>query len=163
MYMPTGIVIPVDVDEPIFRKEVHALADYQEVVGGFIQVVELDNPRTSLYMDEEGKLKRLPVNRRASLLMWVHRPIFHGADFVCGPALLIGPSDDDGNDTDVPTELDDLLFDTLSYKMEVQMEGSEGNWNSRAARYPTWDAAYLHAVILIQQWASVNGVRVVPA
>lgn len=53
----------------------------------------------SAYCDEEGKIKGLPVNVRATrlarLLGW------HTQDILVGPVVFLGPVDNEGDDTDV--------------------------------------------------------------
>lgn len=161
--MPNGIVIPVDEEAPIFRKELNDFTDYQAAIGGYFQVIDLSNPEASLYVDEEGKVKHLEMNRRATLLMWLHNPAFRGRDVVCGQALLIGPADDEGETQGVPQALDDLLFDTLSYRVEVQTVDSADAWNGNQARYNNWVDAYNAGLRLADRWLAVENVRIVPA
>lgn len=161
--MPIGIVIPVDEIEPIFRTELAHFTDYQKVIGGYFQVIDLTNPEASLYVDEEGKLKHLQMNRRATMLMWIHNPAFMHRDIVTGPALIVGPPDKEGETQNVPQELDDLLFDTLSYKVEVQTIDNGEAWNSNQRRYSEWPEAYNAGLSLAERWMAVERVRIVPA
>jgi len=161
--VPTGIVIPVDESEPIRRHEINVYSEYQEIIGGYFQVVELDDIAASLYCDEEGKLKSLPMNRRATLLTWLHVPAFRHRDVISGTVILMGQPDDCGNTVSIPQELDDLLMDTLSYKVEVQTVDDADAWNSNAMRYTDWVEAYNAALSLAERWMAVEQVRVVPA
>lgn len=161
--MPTGIVIPVVEEERISRVEVDHFTDYQKVIGGYFQVIELANPSASLYMDEEGKMKGLPLNHRATLLMWLHNPAFRQRDYVCGPALLLGQPDRGGVTQSVPQSLEALLFGTVKYKFEVQTVDDPDAWNSNQKRYDDWVDAYNEALSLAERWMAVERVRVVPA
>lgn len=161
--MPTGIVIPVDEAEPIFRTEIDHFTDYQRVIGGYFQVIDLVNPEASLYVDEEGKLKHLEMNRRATMLMWIHNPAFVHRDVVTGPALIVGPPNAEGETQSVPQELDDLLFDTLSYKVEVQTLDNPDTWNTNQRRFTEWTEAYNAALSLSVRWTAVEQIRIVPA
>lgn len=64
--MPQGILIPVEEAEPLRVVELKKVSDYQAAIGGWVEVVDLDSPEASIWFDEEGKLKNLPLNRRAS-------------------------------------------------------------------------------------------------
>jgi hypothetical protein len=161
--MPTGIVIPVDESVPIFRKEFEAFTDYQETIGGYFRPIDIQSPEATMYVDEEGKLKHSDVNRRATILAWLHNPAFRGRDVLCGPVVIIGPPDRDGISTDVPQSLDDLLFDTISYKFEVQTSDDATAWNSNQRRYTTWIDAYNDALAMAERWFAVEAIRVVPA
>lgn len=72
--------------------------------GGYLEAISGWHPygEWSCYLDEEGKLKALPVNERATML--AAQAGWSGAmsDVICGTALFLGPTDDDGYDTDVP-------------------------------------------------------------
>jgi hypothetical protein len=73
--------------------------------GGWLEAVDIGRGWHA-YVDEEGKLKRLPINRRASALAW-----FLGwptTDALCGPAIFLG-SGDNGEEADVPPGIVDLL------------------------------------------------------
>lgn len=75
----------------------NSLGAFQAAIGGgYIEGVF--TPDATIYVDEEGVMKRLPHNRLASL---------YAQRVLCGPALILGPGDGDGNDTDVrPTVVD---------------------------------------------------------
>jgi hypothetical protein len=161
--MPIGIVIPVDESEPIFRKQFGAFTDYQETIGGYFQPIDIQSPEATIYVDEEGKLKHLDVNRRATILAWLHNPAFRGRDVLCGTVVIIGPPDSEGDTTDVPQSLDDLLFETIEYKYEVQTADSAIAWNGNQMRYTYWLDAYNDALALADRWMAVEAIRVVPA
>jgi hypothetical protein len=58
------------------------LEELQKYVGGFIELV-YTNDGKEMYLNEEGKLKCLPVNRTASLL-------YMGDDLIVGDVLVCG-------------------------------------------------------------------------
>jgi len=60
------------------------------------------NGEWTCYLDEEGKLKGLPLNEKATVL--AAQAGWPGAmvDVLCGTAIFLGPADDEGYDTDVP-------------------------------------------------------------
>lgn len=103
-----ALIIPVDDAQPI-RVESLALtpAAFQAVVGGWIEAVALRQPRATMYLDEEGKLKGQPVNRIATMLAWQHgHPT---GDQIVGDCLIVGPPTTGGNDTDVPAAYVNVL------------------------------------------------------
>lgn len=101
--MKTVAIIPADEAEPIRFDEVEGRIDLdylQKQVGGYIEAVGIDRmaplPPFSMYLNEEGKLEGLPLNRRATLLA---RGTIGRNDYIAGTAVLCGPVDDDGYDT----------------------------------------------------------------
>jgi hypothetical protein len=107
----------------------------RSLVTGNLEVVELFRPPASLYINEEGKLHDLPLNERATVITWTHNSAFRGRDLILGDAFIVGPVDDEGNDLTVPNELVELLFNTSSYRMEVQTHGTR-TWSGNQL---TWD------------------------
>ena len=69
------------------------LRTYQDLVGGYIQIIELRG--AMIYADEEGKMKDLDPNDRATSLWWEHGsgmdriPIIN-RDYLVGPIVLVG-------------------------------------------------------------------------
>lgn len=79
-------------------------------VGGWLEVVPT-NGKLTIYCDEEGKLKGLRLNRIATLFV---APFLD--DLIVGPVVFIGPPDDEGEDTDLPPEIEEQLADiTTTY------------------------------------------------
>src|SRR5262245_17415341 len=87
----------VDFDGTIRHTEIeHSLESFQAVVGGYIEAVI--GEWGTVYVDEEGLLKRLPINEFATLYArrFLNRPVE-----LFGTALILGPPDSQGNDTPV--------------------------------------------------------------
>ena len=95
--MITAIVIPADFNTNISRVELEPtmVEGYQSLVGGWLERVELHHPEASMYLNEEGKIHNLELNRRASALLWVHNPTYAGRDVIAGDAFIGGPSQPD--------------------------------------------------------------------
>lgn len=79
------------------------LQDYQQVVDGLIEAVRLydytyENEVATIYVNEEGRLIDLPMNAVAGGLSF----LLNGEDFLVGNAIVVGASDEEGYDTDVP-------------------------------------------------------------
>ena len=98
------ILIPVV--GPVEIIETDQAGSYEAIsggVGGYIEAVTLGDtnpyaPGHTLYLDEEGKLKHLPVNGRATIMTRRQLP---ASDLIVGPVVLAGPVDEQGWDTSV--------------------------------------------------------------
>ncbi|MEU9685379.1 DUF3846 domain-containing protein [Amycolatopsis japonica] len=161
--MPHAIVIPVDLNQPIRQQHLNKndLDAYRQVVGGPLELVNLDRPEAGMYFHGEGKLDGLPVNARATVLLWVHNRAFRGQDMIVGPALLVGPPDANGNDLDCPEDLVDLLFHSSRYLAQMHVKG-DMLWHGDNQVFEQWFDAYVHAVRLTQRWKILDEVRVIP-
>jgi hypothetical protein len=162
--MIQAIFVPVNPAEPT-RLEQLDPADgdaYRDLVGGHFQVVELHRPRANLYLHEEGKLVGLPVNPRATALVWLHNHRLRGRDVIAGPALVLGRPDNDGVDTSVPEELAELLLGPGLYRVEVQVMG-DGAWYGNGLLFIDWFTASIYAIDLAYRWTDVVDMRVVAA
>ena len=100
-----SIVIPADDEQPLRQSELSlgGLADRQQLVGGYIQAVNLGEPPARLYFNEDGKQIGMPPNKRATLLLWLHNPAFRHMDFIVGDAFVVGPVGRRSTDTSAPT------------------------------------------------------------
>ena len=67
-----------------------------ETVGGYIEGVPI--PGCSAYINEEGKIKGLPVNHVATVLAKKCGAIFP-EDYIVGPMILVGEVNEEGDDT----------------------------------------------------------------
>lgn len=141
-----SIVIPADDEQPLRQAElsVGGLADRQELVGGFIQAVDLADPPARLYFNEEGKLMGLPPNKRATLLLWTHNPAFRYQDFIVGDAFIVGPGRR-SKDTSAPDAYVRTLFEATRFRVEVRPRG-QAEWQEHPERFDDWMTAYEHAV-----------------
>ena len=72
------------------------LKTMQGVVGGLIQPVYI--PGATIYVNEEGLLQSLPFNPRATEFA---QAVLRKGVMLVGPALILGPPDGDGRDSDV--------------------------------------------------------------
>lgn len=98
-----GIVIPVE--GPVREANVDGYEAMKEVVGGWVEGVTLRQAR--MYVNEEGLLRGLPVNPRASALyLFTHGII---STPIVGDVLILGPIVDDGEDSDIPQVWHDWL------------------------------------------------------
>lgn len=144
--MINSIVIPADDEHPLRQRDLstEGLADRQQLVGGFIQAVDLGEPSARLYFNEDGKSMELPPNKRATLLLWVHNPAFRYQDFVVGDSFLVGPARRSA-DTSAPDEYVRTLFEATRFRVELKPQG-EAEWQEHPERFDDWVTAYEHAV-----------------
>lgn len=63
-----------------------SLAEMQGVVGGLIEVI-YPNPKTQIIINEEGKLRDLPINTEATLV-WKNNGNYYG-DVIMGNAIIL--------------------------------------------------------------------------
>jgi len=159
----TAIVIPVDLSQPIRCQQIerHDVDAYRQIVGGNLQIVDLDRPPAAMYLNEEGKLNRMRVNHRATSLVWVHNSAFRGNDVIVGTALVVGPPDRHADDTSAPGDLIELLFDTTRYRVQLWTR-SEPRWSSDNQAFTDWVEAYRYAIQLTETWELIEHVRIVP-
>lgn len=150
-----SVIIPANDDEPLRRQQIDAtdLDAYRDVVNGNLEVLGLDRPTTSMYLNGDGKNLGLPVNGRATMLLWAHLKELRFRDFIVGDVFLTGPVNRNGWDTDVPEELT-KLFDANELRVEIQAHGDPQRY-SNEQRFPVWTAAYAYALELARRWTQV--------
>jgi hypothetical protein len=88
--------------------EVTTLEDLQKAVGGFIQDIPLGQTANML-MNEDGKGENLPTNGLATSLCQVTLAGLADDDYVVGDVLVLGRVDDEGEYTDCPHGLQQLV------------------------------------------------------
>lgn len=155
-----SIVIPADDELPLQGSQLDptSVADYRDLIKGSLEVTTLRYPPASLYINEQGKLQELPLNVRATMLLWMHSPTARYGDFIAGDAVLVGPTGHDGNDTDVPKTFVDTLLETRRFHVEVQPQG-DVLWYRNDQTFESWTDAYAHA-LFFGQWPEVEDIRV---
>jgi len=146
--MPTGILIPSCDAKPLVLQEFTTLDDYQAEVDGDIQVIELAGPPSSLFVNEEVRLRELPVNQRATLLLWLHNRPFLLRDEICGDAILLGPTYW-GENQDVPASFVSLLLEPQTFVIESKTAANPIEWTvvPRRRGFKTWVDAYGYALM----------------
>lgn len=180
--MVKGIYVPVDESEPLELREFATLDDYQAAVDGWIEAVDVPSLGVTIYVNEEGLLRHLPFNPRASFLWWFHVPGAHQAMLV-GNAVIVGLPDENGDSTDMPREVVDLPTVAREYAVAIQIggasesSGSDGklssillplthgdpNWCISVTRHEDYFSAAVWAVVFRERWVDAVNVRVVSA
>jgi len=76
------------------------LKSLQTLVGGYIEAVTTDDG-TTIFINEEGNLNGLAENPLATYLWWTLAPYMIGVDALVGTAVVLGPVDNEGDETGV--------------------------------------------------------------
>lgn len=109
----TGLFIPCDSELPMEEVTLEG-GDYrliQGLIGGLFDVVEVPDHDASFFVDDEGLIKCLPVNNRATFLVWELWFQAHvNTVILVGNVLVLGKPDEEGNTTSAPQELIDEVL-----------------------------------------------------
>lgn len=161
----TGIVVPHDIEQPVTQLEFERgdLAKMREVVEGNVEVLDIEERKISLWFNEEGKLMEMPINYRATFILWVYRPEFAGvADPVVGNALITGMPDGRGDTKTTPKDFMKLLFETSEYEITWNFKGGTER-QAMTTTFKDWPSAFEFAYQLNRrEQLNVENVRVVP-
>lgn len=76
----------------------------QDVVGGYFELLFSATGETSLWMNEEGALMGLPLNRAATILLYRLNPVFRQQAVLLGTVVVTGGADNNGNTRSVGDE-----------------------------------------------------------
>ncbi len=161
--MVTGIVIPHETRLEVFTQEFTDLTSYQAAVGGYIEPITIQHPPMTLFANEEGKVRNLPVNRSATCLWWLLSPEARGNDILVGNVVLVGTCAASGSTIDVPAEFLYLLMSAQSLKVEVRTISEPTEWCGNEARFDTFFEAAFYGIDLAKRWTRVCDIRVVAA
>ena len=143
--MVRGIIIPADNTAPLGTATLDSLEDYQRAVGGWIEAVDIPDLGITMYVNEEGLIRDLPFNRRATFLWRFHVPQARDARLV-GDVAVVGLTDDEGENTELPSELGRRLLEPGVYRVRTREHGA-----SRWHEEPIDRDVYLETVV----WAAL--------
>jgi hypothetical protein len=159
--MITGIHIPQDAEIALSELQLNGLTDYQHAVGGYVELIHIDFPRLTMFANEEGKLRNLPVNRRATCLWWLFSPAARGRDFVVGDVVLVGAARCRQTTTELPEDLRPLLRTTSVFLIEARHNGDAKRWHPTQARFSNFFEAAIAALSMVESSRLITDVRVV--
>jgi len=110
------------VEQPVLT-----LAYLQEKVGGSIEVTSggTEDGIWSVYLNDEGKINGLPANERATRIARALNWQGMRGDVFAGDVLFLGPSDENGDDTDVPQFVLDAA-EKIPAPPEITLEWLDG-------------------------------------
>lgn len=160
--MVTGIVIPHETRIAAFEHQFGDLVDYQAAVGGYVEPVYLADARVTLLANEEGKVRQLPVNRRATCLWWLLHPETRGHDVLVGDVVLIGSTRGHGSTTAVPAFLDHLLKHPGRFTIEVRTKEDPAHWYDNGQYFEDFFESAIAAINLQERWSQISEIRVTP-
>ena len=100
--MIRALLIPADPTQPLTITQTTGLADLQRLVDGNVEVAPLSTDRLTLWINEDGKARRLPRNDRADAYWKASIPATLPGDYIAGDAVITGLDPDSGDDVDVP-------------------------------------------------------------
>jgi hypothetical protein len=107
--MTAGVIITAEGE--VTYRDIGDLADYQAIVGGSIEAVGLSDG-SPMYVNEEGMVHGLPVNRLATLVCALgHRDV----GVLRGHVVIVGPPDLHG----VSADLTDHVRTLVSFAQEM--------------------------------------------
>lgn len=107
---------------------------YEEInqfVGGWVEAVTFGDKEYFAYINEEGKLLSLPENKIATT-MWYEsgRRILLG-DYLAGNAVFFGSIDENGYQTEVPSEVWVMAYNTQS-SLGLDQDDEDDDWSEIA-------------------------------
>lgn len=180
--MVKGIYVPVYDGDALEVRDFTGWRDYDAAVGGLFEAVDVPTLGITVFVNDEGLLRRMPFNSRATFLWWYHVPRSL-SEMLVGDAVIVGETDADGASTDVPEATLDLLTREQEYEIEIVTGGAAARHmeaNSMlsqvviplvagdptrlvsTARYGDYFAAMAWASTLRERWPDVEAVRVLP-
>ena len=159
--MPKGVIIPADPAKPLATRDVQKLEDYQAVVGGSIEAVDLPDISSTVFVNEKGLVRKLAFNPRATFLWWYWVPAARQQAMLVGDALVVGQPDNSGSTTDVPLEFATSLQNPHGHRVEVQTLG-DPKWYSNDAVFPDYFEAIVWGLSLLERWTLAQSLRIIP-
>lgn len=106
--MIKALVIPVG--SPARVEEISGdLRSLQKLVGGYLEAVHLDWEGTHVYVNEEGRLRQMPVNLAATALAQQSGKLPLDTVLV-GPVVVLGGHLISGNEADCPQHVIDMIL-----------------------------------------------------
>ena len=157
--MVPGIIIPADTTAPLRTEALESLEDFQRAVGGWIEAVDIPDLGVTMYVNEEGLIRDLPFNRRATFLWRFHVPQARDARLV-GDVAVVGLTDDEGENGELPEELRSRLIEPGIYRVRTRELGT-----SRWHEEPIDRDDYVETVIwaaLLQEMSPSLEIRIEP-
>lgn len=158
--MITGLLIPANAADPIQVLTFTGPGDYRAVIADWTDDVWLGTLGVTIHVDHNGIAKRLPLNIRASRLMWADRPDLIDRVKLYGDAVLVG-DDGSGEETDVPEAVHRALTEPGEYAVLLKVAGRP--WECRSDGHEEYLDAVTTGLVLMECWPGAEDMRVLPA
>jgi len=97
--------ILIEANGNVRRIEINGYDDLNKGVGGYIEGIHLGDTEQFAYLNEDGIALGLPFNKVATDLCYKHNVGLIPGDYIKGNMIIVGPADDEGNETDVSDTL----------------------------------------------------------
>jgi hypothetical protein len=156
--MPLCILRPHDATAPIVCTVLSDLADYMMVLDGYLVSTAIPDAGLVMLTDEDAISKRLPPNRRASVLWWLNQRPAAAQRSVVGSALILGQTSA-GELTDLPHHFRHLLMDSGRYVVEARAKRFGDAWARSIIEFSDYFEAAIVALQALSRW---DDVRVIP-
>lgn len=153
--------IPTEPENPITELEVATLEDYQAVVGGWIEPVDIPELGITIYVHEEGLVLGLPFNSGATFLWWYYVPEARQKAMLVGPAVIVGLPDANGDSTSIPADTAKLLTQSGEWRIEMHAKGVD-DWYRKEAPHTDYFEAIVWALVVLERSPEVDDARVIP-
>jgi hypothetical protein len=102
--MVQSITIPADNTTTLRISTLDSLEGYRRTVGGRIEAVDIPDLGVTMYVNEEGLIRDLPFDRRATFFRRFHVP--HARDTrLIGDVAVLGLTEDEGENTELREDL----------------------------------------------------------
>lgn len=98
---PKVNAIIIESNGNMYLQKVGELEELQKLVGGYIEGITLGDTGQFFYVNEDGIEMGLPRNDVATKLCSDHKVGLSFDDFIKGTMVIVGPSDGNGENTDV--------------------------------------------------------------
>ncbi|UDF14746.1 DUF3846 domain-containing protein [Antiquaquibacter oligotrophicus] len=102
--------------------QLEGLADFQTAVLGWIEAVDVPAFGVTMYVNEEGLVRRLPVNTRATFLWWHHDPVARGKAILVGDVVVVGARVDDELGRDLGPDTVATLVGPGEWRIRARLE-----------------------------------------
>lgn len=159
--MVKGLLVPLDETASIETREFAGLDDYQAAVGGWIEPVDVPSLGVTIYVNEEGLIRQLPLNTRATFLWWFHVPAARQKAMLVGDAVLVGMPDHKGDSTDVPNAVIGLTAAGRPWRIEYLTE-TDARWRQGDVGHDDVWEAMVWGMVLLERAADVKNIRLAP-
>ncbi|GAA3830414.1 hypothetical protein KACC15558_11140 [Brevibacterium ammoniilyticum] len=119
--MARGLYVPAYDGEPLEMRDFEGDA-IGTAVGGLMEAVDIPALGITVYVNEEGLLRRLPFNSRVSFAWWYYVPEARRSMLV-GDAVIVGEPDIDGADTDIPESTLEMFINPRQWGILIDPGG----------------------------------------
>jgi len=150
--MVQGIVIPRDRTKPPWLQELAGISDFQNIVGGLVEPVEVEGFGATIWMNEATVHEHGQFNARATALWWYFSPEHTMRHFILGDVVIVGAIDKHGGG-EAPAHLVHGLLHPHRYV--VQMSPNDDAWGDTYASFDTIFEAAERCMLLC--FAAGNG------